>query len=244
MLSRSGFAEELAKKSLSHVDLAIALLYFYREAQEFEERTISDLATDLHDIGFPKPNVTRLRKALRRSRYTVRGKKKDSVQLDLRRVQSLESKYGDLLGIKKIEVQHALLPDDWVAGTSTYLERIVYQINASYESGLYDACAVLCRRLMESLIIETYIRENRHHEIRRDGVFMQLDRLIGYISADPKVALGRNTPKIMREIKQLGDTAAHDRNYVTPQIDLDDLKIRYRRMIQEMLEKAGIRKKT
>jgi hypothetical protein len=54
--------------------------------------------------------------------------------------------------------------------------------------------------------------------------------------------LGRNTPKTMSEVKQLGDTAAHDRTYITPQVDIDDIKARLRRMIAELLEKAGISK--
>jgi len=73
-------------------------------------------------------------------------------------------------------------------------------------------------------------------------VFVPLDRLIGLVTADQKVPLGRNTPKTMLETKQLGDAAAHDRVYITPQLDIDDHKAKYRRMIQELLEKAGIRK--
>ena len=38
-----------------------------------------------------------------------------------------------------------------------YIVNIVYQINGTYEYGWYDACAVMLRRLMESLIIEAYI---------------------------------------------------------------------------------------
>jgi hypothetical protein len=45
----------------------------------------------------------------------------------------------------------------------------------------------------------------------------------------------------MKDIKQLGDTAAHDRTYITPPVDIDDLKPRYRRLINELLEKAGIK---
>jgi hypothetical protein len=69
-----------------------------------------------------------------------------------------------------------------------------------------------------------------------------LDRLISHVVSDAQVSLSRNAPKTMREVKQLGDTAAHDRTYITPQIDIDDLKARYRRLIQELLGKAGIAK--
>lgn len=63
MKTRTDFAQALAKQELSHVDRAIGLLWYYRHSQEYEERSASELATDLHDEGFPKPNVTRLHEA-------------------------------------------------------------------------------------------------------------------------------------------------------------------------------------
>ena len=80
MESRSGFTRELAKLSLSHVERAVALLWYYRQTQEFEERTASELSNDLQDEGFPKPNVTRLRSDLSRSRSTVKGRRASVVR--------------------------------------------------------------------------------------------------------------------------------------------------------------------
>jgi len=107
---------------------------------------------------------------------------------------------------------------------------------------MFDACAVLCRRLMESLIIEIYIHQKRHSDIQYDGVFFMLDRLIVHVGNDQNIQLSRNIAKTMREVKQLGDTAAHDRTYITPQIDIDDLKARYRRLIKELLLASGVTK--
>ncbi len=242
MVSRSDFSRHLAKLDLSHTNRAVAFLYYYRETQEFDERSASDLAGDLHDDGFPKPNVTHLRKSLSKSRFTTRGSQSGLFQLDVRRIEKLEALYGQLLQRRKVSVSKHLIPPEWVAGTRQYLEQIVYQINAAYEYGMYDANAVLLRRLMESLIIETYIHEKRHHDIQVNGVFLMLDKLISHITTDKGISLSRNTPKTMWEIKQLGDTAAHDRTYITPQVDIDDLKARYRRLIQELLSKAGITK--
>jgi hypothetical protein len=39
----------------------------------------------------------------------------------------------------------------------------------------------------------------------------------------------------MKNIKDIGDTAAHDRTYITQQTDIDDLKSKYRRLIKELL---------
>jgi len=240
--TREGFAKELAKITLLHTDRAIAFLWYYRQTQEFEERTAKELANDLLDEAFPKPNVTRLRADLSKSRFTVRGKRKGSFQIDVRRLPELDTAYLPLLKIKTVQVSESIIPGDWIRGTRRYLEQLVHQINGAYDYGFYDGCASLCRRLMESLIIDVYIASGRTHEIQDNGVFFGLEKLIATIRVDRNITLGRNVPMTMAETKQLGDTAAHDRVYITPQQDIDDLKARYRRMIRELLDLAKINK--
>lgn len=242
MVSREEYSKRLAKLDLSHVDRAIAFLYYYRETQEYEERSASDLTADLHDEGFPRPNVTRLRDGLAGSRLTTRGSKPGFFRIDLRKLDDVAEQYEPLLERKQVSVSKYVIPPDWLTGTRAYLEQMIYQINAAYEYGMFDASAVLMRRFMESLIIEIYIYEKRHHDIQTGGAFYMLERLISHITTDAKVSLSRNAPKTMREVKQLGDTAAHDRTYITPQVDIDDVRSRYRRLIQELLVKAGVTK--
>ncbi len=243
-MSRSNFASQLATLELKHVDRAVALLWYYRQTQAFEERTASELADDLSDEGFPKPQASRLKAALASSRFTVRGRRKKSFKIDVRRLPELENDYGKLLERKRVEVGDAILPASWVEGTRPYLEGLVHQINGAYEYGFFDACAVLCRRLMESLTIEVYVHQGRQHEIRSsDGRLIGLEKLIRHVRQDKKLTLGRNTPATMDDIKDIGDAAAHDRYYITSKQDVDDVKRKYRRMIQTLLTAAGIRKK-
>lgn len=241
MVSRGQFAKCLRHLDLSHVDRAVALLWYYRETQLFDERSPSELAADLHDEGFPKPNITRLADGLRKSKYTIVGKRKGTVQIDARKIAKLTEAYNQYLDVPDVQVKGEYLPPEFTAGTRKYLEQIVRQINGSYEAGFYDACATLCRRLMESLIIDCYVTAKRAHEIQRDGVFLMLDSLITVITSDRSIVLGRNTPNTMREVKTIGDTAAHDRTYITPKLDLDDMRLRYRHLIQELLDLAKIK---
>ncbi len=240
MKSRNEFSEAIGNLDLSHTERAVAFLWYYRQTQQFEERTPSELATDLHDEGFPKPNVTRLTQGLSASRYVVKGHRKGTFQIDVRRIIALEEKYGSILKVRKVEVSSKVIPSDWFVGAHPYLERLAHQINGCYEYGFYDGCAVLCRRLMESLIIDIYISSGRHNDIQNNRIFLPLDKLISHIRSDGGIPLGRNTPKTMVDVKQLGDTAAHDRVYITDQSDIDDIKARYRRMIRELMNHAGI----
>ena len=242
MKTRGQFLQALTGLGLTHSGRAIALLWYYRQTQEFEERSPSELANDLMDEGFPKPHVTDLHDAMRRSRYVVRGRGPKTFQVDARRLIELDERYSEILALKKVQVLDYIIPGKWFEGSRAYLERLVHQINGCYEYGFYDGCAALCRRLMESLLIEIYVYQRRHHEIQNNGVFLPLERLIAHISADQAVVLSRNSPKTMVEIKQLGDTAAHDRVYTTEQIDLDDVKTRYRKLIRELLGLCGLAK--
>lgn len=117
MIDRADFARHLATLSLSHVERAVALLYYYRESQEFEARSASALASDLHEEGFPRANVTRLRSDLSRSRYTVKGQQKGSFQLDLCRLPELNEAYGEVLNLRKVKVEGKIIPTEWLAGT-------------------------------------------------------------------------------------------------------------------------------
>jgi hypothetical protein len=240
MKTRQEFCQRLAKLELDHQGRAIALLWYYRQSGEFEERSASELANDLHDEGFPKPNTTRLHKALQRSPFTIRGKRQDTFQIDLRREDELNDQYSKLVNIRTIKVSNTIIPSEWVQGTRSYLERMVWEINGSYEIGFYDACAVLCRRMMESLIVEIYIHQGREAEIKHNNQFLVLENLIGRVQADPKITLSRGVPKTMADIKGLGDTAAHNRVYITNQVDIDDLKSKFRAMIKELLVQSGI----
>ena len=242
MGSRRDFAQGLASLDMGHADRAVAFLWYYRVTQQYDERSPRELASDLHEEGFPKQNVSRLAESLRKTPYTVQGSRKGTYQIDIRKLPELDNLLAPLLKQTIVHVSDTILPAEIVAGSRHYLEKIVHQINGAYQYGFYDCCAVLCRRLMESLIIETYISQSRQAEIQNAGVFLALEKLIARIRSDPKVTLSRNSPRTMDETKQLGDAAAHDRTYITQQIDLDEIKPRYRRLIQELLGTCGIRK--
>src|SRR5687768_1124926 len=62
-----------------------------------------------------------------------------------------------------------------VKGTRGYIEKLVHQINGSYENGWYDACAVMIRRLVETLIIEAFEKHGLAKKIQGpSGDFLYL----------------------------------------------------------------------
>ena len=200
--TRGAFSRAIAALDLSHCERGVALLWFYRQTQQFEERTAQELADDLRDEGFPRPNGTRFHRDLSKSRFTIRGRRPKTFQLDLRRLADLDGRYQDLLGVVEAKVEGAVLPPEWFKGTRFYLEKLCHQINGAYEYGFYDASAVLSRRLMESLIIDVYVHKGLHHEIKPSGTFLMLDGLISHIRNHKTIVLSRGAPKSMEAIKQ------------------------------------------
>ncbi len=226
------------------VKLAIALLWYYRRNQTYEERTAPELANDLHDLGFGRPNVTVLHKDLTKSSMTVTGKRPKTFQLHTKYLDELDRKYEPLTNVKTVEVTSSVIPVDFVKGTRAYLEQLVRQINGAYDYAWYDCCAVLTRRLMESLIIEVFVSKNMVADIKdKNGFFLPLESLISKIRNHTQIHLGRNTHISMDKIKKLGDTAAHDRTYITQPQDINDLKTDIRKTINELLVLANIQAK-
>jgi hypothetical protein len=122
-----------------------------------------------------------------------------------------------------------------------YLEKVVLQLNASYDAQLYDCCAVMCRRLLETLIIEVYEHCGRAPEIKgSDGNFLMLSGLAGYFENDKAFNVGRNGMKGLRDFKSLGDLSAHNRRFNARKEDIDRVRDGLRVIVEELLHLAKL----
>lgn len=241
MSDRKKLLQFLVDEGKNQAEQATALLWLYNVKQEYDERTVKELVQDFVDEGFSKPNSTRLYNSLRKDRRTIKGKGKNSFKVNPKFFSTLAEQYGSFVNHVQTSESSSVIPLDFVKGTRVYIEQMVRQINGCYDYGFYDATCVLLRRLLESLIIETYIYKKQANKVKNGTVFKYLDKLITLISNDPNIILSRNAPKNMQFIKDVGDTAAHDRTYITPKEDIDDNKQKIRRIINEMLVISGIK---
>ncbi len=242
MDNRKKFLTKLNQSGPTRLEQAIALLWYYNIKQEYEERSVSDLVGDIEEDSFGRPNITKLRTSLKKSKLIVSGSRPDTIRINAGWFSELSKKYGHLINFIEVEITSSVLPMEFFQGKRIYLERMAIQINGSYDYGFYDACAVIIRRLMESLIIEVFFHEKRVSEIKSNNIIYPLNKLIDTITNDGQIHLSRNIPKGMNLIKDLGDTAAHDRTYITRQEDIDDSKNSIRKVINELLILAGILK--
>lgn len=128
-----------------------------------------------------------------------------------------------------------------LATTRGYLDRVVLQLNASYDAQLFDCCAVMCRRLLETLIIEVYEHCGRAAEIKgSDGNFLMLSGLACYFEKDKAFNVGRNGMKGLRDFKSLGDLSAHNRRFNARKEDIDRVRDGLRVIVEELLYLAKL----
>jgi hypothetical protein len=126
-------------------------------------------------------------------------------------------------------------------GTKGYIEKIANQINGCYEKGWFDACAVMIRRLLETLIIEAFESKKLENNIKKDGDYIYLRDMIDVLLQEPTFNLGRNSKRALPKLKDIGDKSAHSRRFIALRQDIDEIKSDLRVVIQEFLIISGIK---
>lgn len=136
-----------------------------------------------------------------------------------------------------------ILPFAMVKGTRGYVERVVNQINGCYEKGWFDGCAVMMRRLIETLIIECFEKHGIDHKIKNaNGDFLYLGDLVDKMLQETAWNLGRNTKQGLPKLKNIGDQSAHNRRYNAHREDVDKVSTDFRVACEELLYVSGLKR--
>lgn len=135
-----------------------------------------------------------------------------------------------------------VVPKSLFAGTRGYLERIANQVNGCYEKGWFDACAVMIRRLIETLIIECFEQHKISHKIKNaSGDFLYLGDLIDKTILETSWNLERNARKSLPKLKDIGDKSAHSRRFNARRWDIDKIVDDLRVVTEEMVYLSGLK---
>ncbi|EMB47282.1 DUF4145 domain-containing protein [Treponema denticola] len=120
--------------------------------------------------------------------------------------------------------------------TRGYLLNMAKEAACCYDMGQYNACLVMLRKLIETLIIELFEKNNIENIIRdNNGDYFQLKTLIELLLVQSNWSISKNVKKSIPEIKKLGDLAAHNRRFFAKKPDLDKIKTDLRITIQELI---------
>jgi hypothetical protein len=236
------FCRGIATFSLSETQKAVACLWFADHFSSGAELSLAEIANHLQSSGLTgKVNVSRLRKRLSKSRDAHSGEKSGNFRLALRPKPELDRQFLPLLKHRRVSVSDVVLPLQIVEHTRSYLCNLAHQINGCYDNGFFDACAVLCRRIVESLLIDAFERAGHRTAIEDpNGNLVGLDEMVRHAKSGKFIRLERGTGKVLDKVKEIGDTAAHDRYHITSEQDIAEFGSGFRRIISELLTLAGI----
>jgi len=135
-----------------------------------------------------------------------------------------------------------VLPFSIVRGTRGYIEKVANQVNGCYEHGWFDACAVMMRRLVETLIVEAFESYGIAHKIKNpNGDFLYLSDLIDRALSETAWNLGRNTRRALPRLKDLGDRSAHSRRFNAHCGDIRKVMDDFRVVVQELVYLAKLK---
>lgn len=236
-------ATELNTKSESERAKLLSF-YYYKETgnQQFSMTQISDL---LVKSGFNFPNTSRLKNNLIKGKgKTFLKSKSSSTMLEFipAVIQSLEKDWGKLwIDTYTIESDSELIDETKFCNKRNFLDRLIIQINHSYANNCYDATAVLMRRLFEVLLVLSYQNLGIDNEIKDSSGngYLMLESIV-------KNAKNNQTLKLSRiknefdTFRVIGNFSAHNITYTAGKKDIDDIKLNYRVMIEELYNKAGL----
>lgn len=131
------------------------------------------------------------------------------------------------------------LPEDPAIfrGKDRIFRDIALEINICYRNGALNACSVLLRRLVETLIIKVHEQKGTASIATNpsSGRFYKLEKLVDDVINGNPFGLTRNAIDALPHLKRLGDWGAHNRNISIRRSDLDDIKADSRLCFEELI---------
>ncbi len=231
------------KTELTRVEL---LAFYSLENKEQADFYLPDICSVLVALGYAQPNVTRLKGKVQKSKSFVKGSKTDLFRLSVKKTAELRSLFPNLSESEEILSDDSLLPEIlFQEAKRNYLLRVAQQINAAYENNLFDACALMMRRLLEILIIHCFESKGIEDQIKDEsGSYQNLKTLINKAKSKPEIKLSVDVKKDIDDFRELGNLSAHRVKYNCRRDDIRPLRIVYRAVIEELLYAASLVKKT
>jgi hypothetical protein len=242
----ANFAKDISKLGLTEVGCAIALLWYFDQKEGRSELRPDFLAGLMHDLSLrQRVSATRLGRQLLAHHDVMRGREMGTVRLRRASKSRISSRYNKIAKpTNQSETDWQIIPAGLFENSFPHLEALAIQINGTYQAGFYDACAVMCRRLLGCMLLLAF-EGVKKGEVVRDihGEYLDLAELIPLASSSRHIKLARRAGTVMRMIEYVGELAASHPAYITQPTDIDKQGSGFRRLITELIRLAEIKPK-
>lgn len=227
----------------SQTEQAVLLCYFHiksTDEQVFDMKVVQELFSD---AGYSPINSSRVKKSLiENKQMRIPKVMKTSLEFVPAVYQELDQKYASFWeDTDTITSDSELIDEIKFGGKRKYLTQLIRQINHSYANNCYDAAAVLMRRLFEVLLVLSYQNMGIDNEIKDSSGkgYVMLERIIGNAKGNQTLKLSRIKSEF-DAFRMVGNFSAHNITYTAGKKDIDDIKLNYRVMLEELYNKAGL----
>jgi hypothetical protein len=240
------FCEVVKGLNKTNAEKALAVLWFFDRKQADTQMSAGQLTRILGDHHVGTANSTALGRAIRDTKLASESKLGFTLKPGSRKVI-----HGwlpvDLDSIQPT-MDHATgyLPEAVWSNTRAYIEAVCRQLNGCFKSAYYDAAAVMLRRLLETLVIESYEHLKREMEIKDGGgQYLILRDLVERACGEKGhtgLNLGRDSKASLKEARDIGNWSAHARRYNAISTDLTKIQPRVRVAVQELMHIANLKR--
>jgi len=231
----------IEEKSLKKDYATIFVWYHY--VTNKVEITLFEINNYFVEGALPKYNQTYLKNDLRISKNVTKGNNPNTYKPVQKYIDEMSKKFPFVNETnEEVITDDTVLPDILLLSTRGYIESLGKQINCSYNNNIFDGCAVLMRRLLEILLIHAYEVANRVNEISDGNGFKNLSYVINHINSNKPFSLSKEATEILDNFRQVGNFSAHKIQYNAKKKDIDNIKLKYRVTIEELLYVSNIKK--
>ena len=233
--------QQITDESLPKKDLATAFVWYHYIVKK-SEITLFEINNYFTESNLPKYNLTYLKNALRISKNVTKGVLPNSYKPVHKYINEMAERFPFVMGkTEEIITDDTILPEILINSTRGYIETLGKQINASYNNNIFDGCAILMRRLLEILLVAAYEVYGKKNEIEDGDGFKTLNYIINHLSSNKPFQLSKESLEMLDSIRQLSNFSAHKIYYNAKRKDIDNIKLKYRLAIEELLYTTKIK---
>jgi hypothetical protein len=238
------YAEIVGLKQKNETEKAKLLCYYHQKETGETLYSMQQIAKLFGDFGFSVPNSSRLKDKLINGKEKAFKQDKSTSDLEFIPIifQNMDKEYTKYWNdIETVDSNSELIDEVKFCGKRGYLTKLIRQINCSYKLNCYDACAVLLRRLFEILLILSYQALGIDSEIKNsDSSYFMLEGIVKNAVSNTILNISKRQSDNYDLFRRIGNFSAHGLTYNAGKKDIDDIKLAYRVMLEDLYNKAGL----
>lgn len=218
--------------SSSQIDYFIYFLLYEKKIEGIKAKDVAECFEELNLV--PYSNIpSYLSKNSQRGKGQKFLKRKDLYFLENSTRNIIETE------IKKEfepEASNNLFPLSIFDSTRGYLIAFAKEAACAYDYSLYNSCFFMLRKIIETLIIDLFERNEIENKIKNtNGNYIMLSELFSQLLTEAKWQLSKTVKQDIPKIKKLADSSVHNKRFSAKKPDIENIKVDIRIIFQELI---------